>query len=202
MEKLDLSLLPKDTLKKFKNALKIVCKDKEPLYPPITGVYFCNDKKVGVKYLMGSDGKNAIIYKDVDFPIEFEGKSVNKNGEIVADTYPALEVPKDLDSGVIFKMDTLNEYYNVINEFVKENKYTQAKVHKEKKHILVPIHEDISIDYFFYKNFIKVLELANTTRLLYSSDKKYICTCFNDDKSVIGVILNHKALNSTNIAEK
>ena len=187
MEKLDLKLLPKDTMKAFKNALKFVPKDKE-LYSQVMGVYFTCTKEEKKKFIVASNKKVAITYL-VDFPDEFINKLINKNGEVISDTYPTLQIPSDINPYKELNIDEIKSLYEQATEEVNALNITQKKLKKNGERIGVPIADGFEVDYFIFKDFIKLIESVGETTL-YCDDKKYIGAIFKPDKSVSGFVVN------------
>lgn len=187
MEKLDLKLLPKDTMKAFKNALKFVPKDKD-LYSQVAGVYFACTKDEKKKFIVASNRKVAITYL-VDFPDDFINKVVNKNGEVISDTYPTLQIPSDISAYKELNIDELKSLYEQATEEVKELNITQKKLKKDGDRIGVPIADEFEVDYFIFKDFIKLIESVGETTL-YCNDKKQVGVFYKADKSVSGFVAN------------
>lgn len=192
MEKLDLSLLSKDTTKKFKNALKLVSKDKDTPHTAILGVGFCKDAETNAQYIIGSNGKIAITYKVNDMPSEFENKVINKDGVVIADNYPNISFPdmEELTEAIAINIDDITELYNKFTDVIKEKKYTHKKLLKDKNYITIPLNEDVAIDYFFFKDFLKILDLVGVDTILYSKDNPNVCVCFTKDCAITGFALN------------
>lgn len=195
METIDLKLLSKDTTKKFKNCLKLVVKEKDGLYPQLGGVHFAYDKDLNKKYLIGSNGKVAIIYMDVDYPNEFMDKVINNKGEIINVSYPNIRIPSAFNEVVSVTKEQLTNLYDNATKDVKDEKLTQAKCAKEKKTIGVPIADNFDVDYFYFKDFMKMVEMVGTFKLLYNKTIGSIALTTKEDKSVFGLVINDYRIN-------
>ena len=199
MEKLDLSLLSKETTKAFKNALKLCHKDHE-LYPQIAGVGFIYNKEMNVKYIIGSNGKVAISYL-VDFPDDFNNKVVNKDGNVLSTNYPNIEIPSEFTNTIDLNVEELKSLYDQATEEVKELKLTISKLKKQKQRIGIPIADKFDVDYFSFKEFLKAIDMVGNANINVD-DRQYMGVFCKPDKSVVGIVLNSFISSSyTNIRE-
>lgn len=187
MEKMDLKLLSKETTKAFKNALKICHKDHE-LYPQIAGVGFIYDEETNVKYLMGANGKIAISYR-VDFPDDFNNKVLDKDGNVISTNYPNLTIPSEFTNVIELNVEEIKSLYEQATMEVKKLKLTASKLKKQKQKIGIPITDNFEIDYFFFKDFIKAIDMVGNANLNIN-DNLNRGVFFKPDKSVVGVVLN------------
>ena len=186
MEKLDLTKLSKATTKKFKNALKLVIKDKDTLHPNLRGVYFKNDTTINKQYIIGSNGKVAIVYIIDDMPIEFYDKVINKNGEVISDIYPTLQVPSEFTDIIDLDKNILKTLYEQATSEIKE-----IGINTKIELVTIPIGEGIEIDYNYYKDFMKMLDMVGTYNLYYNKSWGTIAISYTNDKSILGLILNN-----------
>jgi hypothetical protein len=183
--------LSKTTANIFKNAVKFVLKDKDTIHPNLKGVYFTYDETINKKYLVSSNGKVAIIYMDIDFPNDFIGKVIDAKGNIISTQYPNVKFPAEVNETISVNMEHLKSLYDTATIEVKENKITQAKAIKQKQIVGVPIADGLEIDYFYYQDFMKMIELVGTNIILYNKEMGSIAVSTRADKSVIGLVLNN-----------